>query len=355
MTTTSSGSATISLTLSSALASGLAVSATATNLSTGDTSAFSNDTLTSPVDVQFAAVAVSADESSGSATISVTRTGNLGATVSVAYATGGGTAVAGVNYTATDGTLVFNPNQSVQTFRIRIDTHTPPSNDLTVDLTLSGPTGGAVLGTPSTAVLTIIDTRAIEVQFSASAYTADESSGSAILTVTRNSPAGSSSVAYATGGGTAVPGVEYTATTGTVYFSPGQTVATFAVPLAGSLNQSGEWTVGLALSDPTGGSLGPLATATLTLTASAGTLSFSAPAVAIPESAGNRGDRGRSRGRIEWHGRRDLRINGHQRDPGRRLHPSFGHVDVPTGCDPGIVQPADRRATAGIRTMRRSR
>ncbi len=287
VTTNSSGSATINLTLSSALASDLAVSATATNLSTGDTSAFSNDTLTSPVDVQFAAAAFSADESSGSATISVTRTGNLGATVSVAYATGGGTAVAGVNYTATHGTMVFNPNQSVQTFTIRIDTNTPPSSDLTVDLTLSGPTGGAVLGTPSTAMLTIVDTRAIDVQFSASTYTADESSGSAILTVTRNSPAGSTTVAYATSGGTAVPGIEYTATSGTIYFSPGQTTATFAVPLEGSLTQSGVWTVGLALSDPTGASLGTPAGATLTLTASAGTLSFSAAAVAIPESAGN--------------------------------------------------------------------
>ncbi len=287
LTTNSNGIATINLTLSTALASGLAVSATATNLSTGDTSAFSNDTLTSPVDVQFATAAVSADESSGSATISVTRTGNLGATVSVTYATGGGTAVAGVNYTATHGTLVFTPNQSVQTFTIRLDTNTPPSSDLTVDLSLSGPTGGAVLGTPSTAVLTIVDTRAIDVQFSASAYTVDESSGSAILTVIRNSPAGSSTVAYATGGGTAVPGVEYTATTGTISFSPGQTVATFAVPLAGSLMQGGEWTVGLALSDPTGASLGAPATATLTLTATAGTLSFSAAAVAVNESAGN--------------------------------------------------------------------
>ena len=86
-------------------------------------------------------------------------------------------------------------------------------------------------------MLTIVDTRAIEVQFSASAYTDDESAGSALITVTRNSPAGSSSVAYATGGGTAVPGVEYTAASrAPSYFSPGQTTATFSVPLAGELD-----------------------------------------------------------------------------------------------------------------------
>ncbi len=287
LTTDSNGNATINLTISGALSGGLAVSATATNLSNGDTSAFSNDTLTSPVVVQFASAAVSVDESRSSATISVTRTGNIGATVSVAYATGGGTAVPGVNYTATHGNLVFSPNQSVQTFTIPIDANSPPADGLTVDLTLSGPTGGAILGTPSTAVLTIVDTRAIEVQFSASAYSDDESEGSALITVTRNSPAGSSSVAYATGGGTAVPGVEYKAAIGTLYFSPGQTTASFSVPLAGSLTHIGEWTVNLALSDPTGGSLGTPAVATLSLTASAGTLSFGSAAVTLLPSAGN--------------------------------------------------------------------
>ena len=284
--TDSTGNASFNLTSSVALATGLAVSATATSLTNGDTSAFSNDTLTSPVNVQFALAAVSADESSGSATISVIRTGNLGATVAVAYATGGGTAVPGVNYTATQGALVFSPNQTVQTFTIPLNTNTPPSGELTVDLTLSDPTGGAGLGTPSNAVLTIVNTRAIEVQFAASAFTADELAGTAFITVTRNSPVGSSTVAYTTSGGTAVPGVQYTAASGTVHFSSDQTTATFAVPLAGASSQYGEWTVGLALSDPVGASLGTPSVAILTLTASAGALAFSVTDVAVKESTG---------------------------------------------------------------------
>src|SRR5262249_21966342 len=83
VTTDSHGNATIDVTLSSALAANLAVSATATNLSTGDTSMFSNDVLAAPVAVQFTAAAVSVGQASGSATISVRRSGNLGATFSV--------------------------------------------------------------------------------------------------------------------------------------------------------------------------------------------------------------------------------------------------------------------------------
>ena len=286
VTTASNGVASINLILSSALATGLAVSATATNLTTGDTSAFSNDALTAPVEVEFAAASVSADQASGSATISVVRTGNLGATFSVAYATGNGTAQAGVNYTATLGTLVFDPQQAVETFTIPINTNTPPSGDLTVDLGLSDPTGGASLGTPSSAVLTIVDDRPVLVQFGASAYTYDESNDSAIITVTRNSPSGTSTVDYATGGGTAVSGVEYTSVAGTLTFSPGAMTSTFAVPLEGDLSQAGQWTVGLTLSDPIGATLGIPAQATLNLTAESGTVAFSTSAVTIPESSG---------------------------------------------------------------------
>jgi hypothetical protein len=286
VTTDSSGGANINLTLPNVLATGLAVSATATNFATGDTSAFSNDVLPAPVDVEFTAAAFSANESSGSATISVTRSGNMGATFSVSYATSDGTAQAGLNYSATQGTLVFNPQQTLQTFTIPLATNNPPSGDLTINLSLSGPTGGANLGTPSAAVLTIVDARPIVVEFGASAYTDDESTGSAIITVTRNSPSGTSTVAYATGGGTALPGVEYTAVAGTLTFSPGATTATFAVPLEGILNQAGQWTVGLTLSDPNGATLGNPAAATLNLTAESGAVEFGAAAVTVPESAG---------------------------------------------------------------------
>ena len=286
VTTTASGQASFDLSLSSLLATGLAVSATATNESTGDSSAFSNDVLTGPVNVEFASASFSAYASSGSATISVQRTGNLGATFTVAYATSNGTAQAGVNYTATQGTLTFNPDQTVETFTVPLATNIPPSGTLTVNLTLSDPTGGASLGTPATSVLTILDNRPILVQFGASDYTYDESAGEAIITVTRNSPSGTSTVEYATGGGTAEPGVEYTPVDGTLTFIPGSTTDSFDVPLEGNLNQAGQWTVGLSLSDPTGAALGDPSQATLNLTAGPGAVEFTTSSVTVPESSG---------------------------------------------------------------------
>ncbi len=286
VTTGSNGIASIDLSLPNVLATGLAVSATATNLTTGDTSAFANDVLTATVGVQFATASFSAEYTSGSATISVERTGNLGATFSVSYATSNGTAQAGVNYTATQGTLLFPTNQTIETFTIPMATDTPPSGDLTVNLTLSDPTAGASLGTQATSVLTILDGRPIQVQFGASSYTDDEATDSAIITVTRNTPSGTSTVAYATGGGTAVPGVEYAATYGTLNFTPGETSSSFTVPLEGVLGQPGQWTVGLTLSDPSGATLGNPAVATLNLTAEAGALAFSTAAVTVASSAG---------------------------------------------------------------------
>ena len=72
------------------------VSATATNLSTGDTSELSLD-FTYQLTTEFSVAAYTISETGGSATITVTRSSGS-ATSSVSYATGGGTAVAGVNY-----------------------------------------------------------------------------------------------------------------------------------------------------------------------------------------------------------------------------------------------------------------
>ena len=100
------------------LSLGSLVSATATNLSTGDTSEFSLDFLYQ-LTTQFSAAAYTVSETGGTATITVIR--NSGSSTSdVNYATGGGTAVAGVNYTATSGTLVFSPGQTSQSFTIPV-------------------------------------------------------------------------------------------------------------------------------------------------------------------------------------------------------------------------------------------
>ena len=92
--------------------------------------------------------------------------------------------------------------------------------------------------------------------FNAPIFTGTESSGSAVVTVTRTRGAGTSSVQYATvAGGTATPGVDYAATSGTLSFTAGETSLTFTIPLLSTAAVGGVKTVNLALSSPSAGTI----------------------------------------------------------------------------------------------------
>jgi Calx-beta domain len=90
----------------------------------------------------------------GRATITVLRSAPTGGTVSVQYATSDGTARAGVDYVAASGALTFAPGVTQRTFTVKLIANRVGNR--TVNLTLSNPGGGALLGTPTSAVLTIL-------------------------------------------------------------------------------------------------------------------------------------------------------------------------------------------------------
>jgi thermolysin len=104
----------------------------------------------------FNASAFSVGESSGTATITVTRTnGDYGA-VSINYATSDGTATSGSDYTAASGTLNWaDDDASSKTFTVAITDDTDAEGAETITLTLSTPAGGASFGAISSAILTI--------------------------------------------------------------------------------------------------------------------------------------------------------------------------------------------------------
>ncbi len=111
-----------------------------------------------PGTLQFTATDFSVNEDAGSATIRVSRAGGDSGTVSVSYATGGGTATPGVDFTPVSGTLTWaGGDTSEKTFEVPILDDTEVEGDKTVELTLTSPTGGAELGDPSAATLTIVD------------------------------------------------------------------------------------------------------------------------------------------------------------------------------------------------------
>ncbi|HMT09232.1 MAG TPA: Calx-beta domain-containing protein, partial [Pyrinomonadaceae bacterium] len=94
-----------------------------------------------------------------SATITVNRTGAVGDAVSVQYATSNGSANSGVcgsggDYVSSSGTLNFAANELSKTFAVVLCNDLVIETGETVNLTLTSPGGGAVLGL-SSAVLTI--------------------------------------------------------------------------------------------------------------------------------------------------------------------------------------------------------
>jgi len=126
-------------------------------------SSITNATLTiSNVDfpgtVQFGSGVYSVKKFAGYALVPVTRTGGTAQTVTVNFATQDGSAKAGVNYTATNGLLTFTNGQAIQYFQVPVIDDGQPDGPLALNLLLTNAAPTLAQGSPSNAVLNIIDT-----------------------------------------------------------------------------------------------------------------------------------------------------------------------------------------------------
>ncbi|HLM58548.1 MAG TPA: Calx-beta domain-containing protein [Pyrinomonadaceae bacterium] len=215
---------------------------------------------------QFAGPSYGHPEDGGSVTITVNRVSGLSGAASVNYATTGGTATAGTDYTAVSGTLNFAEGESSKTFSVPLiaDTTNEPSE--TVVMSLSSPTGGALLGVPTSTTLTIINDDQPTYQFTSAFYEANEGAGQVVLTVTRGGdPSMDVSVNYTTADATATEISDYTLTLGTLRFAPGETQKTITVLVTNDALGEVDETFLVNLSGHTSGALGVPATATVTI------------------------------------------------------------------------------------------
>ena len=270
VTTDAAGHADYAHNLPVPVPAGQFVTATATDPN-NNTSQFSNAVPAVAVQLSIASAVYSANETDPSVTVTVVRSGGLGGNVAVDYATGGGTAVAGVDYTGVNGTLFFRPSDfppgapQVITFTVPILNPNKIGGSVAFNVNLSNPANGATLGAVPTAVVTVTDNAQPVLSLGSAAYSVPENAGPLLITVTRNSGAGTSTVDYATADGTAVAGVNYTNTHGTLTFAPGVTRQTVSVPVLPDHLVRGPLGFTLVLADATGGVLLAPTTAAVTV------------------------------------------------------------------------------------------
>ena len=111
--------------------------------------------------LSFSNTSYQVSENASSITITVNRRGDIGQAVSVHYAATGGSATAGIDFTATSGTLTWAANDSSpKTFSVQISADAIAEGNETVQLQLSSPSGASIL--TQTATLTINDAVAVQ-------------------------------------------------------------------------------------------------------------------------------------------------------------------------------------------------
>ena len=234
-------------------------------------------------------------ENGTSLLITVTRNGGSFGAVSASYASTDGSATAGSDYSPAIGSVNFASGEVSRSFSVAILDDTSYEGDEDFTLSLSNATGGAAIGAPSTATVTITEDDAVPpagtLQFSGATYSVAENGTSLLVTVTRSGGSfGAVSASYASTDGSATAGSDYSPAIDTVNFADGEISQTFSVGILDDATYEGDEGFTLSLSNATGGaSIGTPSSATVTITEDdavppAGTLQFSNSGYTVAEN-----------------------------------------------------------------------
>ncbi|XP_059048145.1 sodium/calcium exchanger 1 isoform X1 [Achroia grisella] len=163
-------------------------------------------------------------ENCGSFEVRVIRSGDLNGEITVQYTTEDGTAEAGSDYVATNGSLIFGHGENEKTFTVQVIDDDVFEEDEHFYVRLSSPKG-ASLASPSTATVVILDDDHSGVfSFPQRDYELTESVGTFDLRVVRTAGArGKVRVPYWTEDGTAKSGSQYEIADGHIIFENNET------------------------------------------------------------------------------------------------------------------------------------
>jgi glucose/arabinose dehydrogenase len=246
--------------------------------------------------LRFSSATYAVTEGTETATLTVLRTNGAVGGITTPWSITGGTAILNTDFSGpTSGTFDFGTKKSSAPLVIPILDDTFVDGPRTVVVTLGAPTGGAVLGSPSVATLTIGDNEPT-VRFSSATYTVSEGSPTVGVTVQRlgpkNTPAEvtvqTTATGTASGAASCGAGIDFAAVSVLVTFLPGQSSKPVTITLCPDTQVDGSETIELALTDPVGATLATPNTATVTITENdvAGTLQFAVATTSVSEAQG---------------------------------------------------------------------
>lgn len=202
------------------------------------------------------------NEGAGTATFTVTLAGTATTPITLGFATSDGTAKAGLDYSATTGTLTFAPGETSKSITVPILNDTVYEGSETFDVTLNNPSSNVVLGDPL-GLGTIKDDGTGPVPpgvtpdddrplVTINDVQVNEAASKASFTVTLSNPSDLPvTVKYSSVNGTAEAGFDYDAVLGTLTFAPGELSKTIDVPLKNDTVYEGAETFQIVLTDPT--------------------------------------------------------------------------------------------------------
>jgi uncharacterized delta-60 repeat protein/uncharacterized repeat protein (TIGR01451 family) len=231
------------------------------------------------------------DENGGAAVITVTRTNGSSGIVQVSFATRDGSALSGVDYVGTNGIVAFADGEVTKSFMIPVINDLIMEDDKTLDVLLSNPVGGAQLGSLTNSILTVVNNNYIygNIVLSSASFTVVEANTNLVVTVSRkNGTAGIVKVDYLTTDGTAINGINYITTKGSLTFADGETTKTVVIPILRDNQVSlANKTFTFAVQNPIGGAtLGYPRTSQISIVDSDLMVGFVTDKVTVREDAG---------------------------------------------------------------------
>lgn len=205
--------------------------------------------------VKFDAGNVNVDETSGTASVSVTRTGSTSGALTVQYATSNGTAAAAADYSAVSGSITFGDGETSKTIVVPILNDTIDEPDERLALTLSD--FNASSGTAGSLDMTLLTLTDDDPPPSVSINDVEVNEGNSGMSVANftlnlsNVSGKPISLSVSAAPGTASVGTDYNFFQTTVTISPGNPSQNISVPILGDTRFEDDETFFINLSNPT--------------------------------------------------------------------------------------------------------